>query len=178
MCRGCRIRARTVGIAGKLAAFDLGRRRTRPEMGAGRSALETAVEAACFWNGRNVPGAAVPPDSVSGIKKAPDLSGAIVWIFCVRANSGSTYFFFLAGAFLAAFFAAFLVAFFIESILPKRKICDPERSQRDSYIRWPAREVKKKMQKANVMRRDGRWMSGRASAEIVLRSDKGHARLE
>jgi hypothetical protein len=65
----------------------------------------------------------------------------------VSANSGSTYFFFLAGAFFAAFFAAFLVAFFIESILPKRKICDPERSQRDSYIRWLAIEVKKKMQK-------------------------------
>ncbi len=55
------------------------------------------------------------------------------------------YFFFFAGAFFVAFFAAaFLVAFFIEKILPKRKICNPYRSQCDSYIRLFAREVKKK----------------------------------
>jgi hypothetical protein len=54
------------------------------------------------------------------------------------------YFFFFAGAFLVAFLAAFLVAFFIEKILPKRKICNLYRSQRDSYIRLFAREVKKK----------------------------------
>jgi hypothetical protein len=67
-------------------------------------------------------------------KKGPRFLGGTNFSF-VSANSGSTYFFFLAGAFFAAFFAAFLVAFFIESILPKRKICDLERSQRDSYIR-------------------------------------------
>jgi hypothetical protein len=59
------------------------------------------------------------------------------------------YFFFFAGAFLVAFFAAaFLVAFFIEKILPKRKICNPYRSQCDSYIRLFAREVKKKNHRA------------------------------
>ncbi len=57
----------------------------------------------------------------------------------------SSYFFFLAGAFVAAFFvAAFLVAFFIESVLPKRKFAI-RRSQRDSYINLFAEEVKKKM---------------------------------
>ena len=63
------------------------------------------------------------------------------------ANAGVSYFFFFAGAFFVAFLAvAFFVAFFIEMILPKRKICNPYRSQRDSYIRLFAIEVKKKKQ--------------------------------
>ena len=53
-------------------------------------------------------------------------------------------------AFLAA---AFLVAFFIEMILPKRKICNPYGSQRDSYIRLFAREVKKKIDSGTIRRR-------------------------
>ncbi len=62
------------------------------------------------------------------------------------AREVSCYFFFFAGAFLVAFLAvAFLVAFFIEKILPKRKICNPYRSQCDSYIRFFATEVKKKI---------------------------------
>ncbi len=49
-------------------------------------------------------------------------------------------------AFLAAVLvAAFFVAFFIRSILPNVRLCDLNRSQRDSYINSFAREVKKKM---------------------------------
>jgi len=50
-------------------------------------------------------------------KKGPDLSGPICMNpKLLRALSGrqGSYFFFLAGAFLAAFFAAFFVAFFID----------------------------------------------------------------
>ena len=64
-----------------------------------------------------------------------------------RLGGRNLYFFFFAGAFFeAAFFVAvFLVAFFIELILPKRKICNPYRSQCDSYINSFARDVKKKI---------------------------------
>jgi hypothetical protein len=95
------------------------------------------VEAAAIRLRGDVHGNAVQP-----IKNAPDFSGAPEIQF---TRYGGIYFFFLAGAFFAAFLAAFLVAFFIESVLPKRKICNLHRSQCDSYIRCAATEVKKKM---------------------------------
>ena len=106
-------------------------------MESGGFALATTVEAASIRFGRDI-----HRDAVRPIKNAPDFSGAPEFQF---TRYGGIYFFFLAGAFFAAFLAAFLVAFFIESVLPKRKICNPHRSQCDSYIRCAATEVKKKM---------------------------------
>jgi hypothetical protein len=55
------------------------------------------------------------------------------------------YFFFLAGAFLAAFFAAFLVAFFIDRFSVTSKLCDPQRPHCDFVINCLPLKVKKKM---------------------------------
>ncbi len=54
--------------------------------------------------------------NVRTIKKAPISRGRLhePLNYCESSRGAKVYFFFLAGAFLAAFFAAFLVAFFID----------------------------------------------------------------
>jgi hypothetical protein len=62
-------------------------------------------------------GSALRRDRRAGNKKGPDLSGPLCMNPKFTASplgAPRVYFFFLAGAFLAAFFAAFLVAFFID----------------------------------------------------------------